>query len=51
VTFIWVSGVCTVSGDTITVTGIGSCTIQANQSGNANYSAAPAVQQTVSWSS
>ncbi len=51
VTFIWISGVCTVSGDTITVTGIGSCTIQANQAGNANYSAAPAVQQTISWSS
>jgi uncharacterized protein (TIGR03437 family) len=37
--------VCTVSGSTVTIVGAGSCTIQATQPGNGNYSAAPAVPQ------
>ncbi|WP_188054202.1 Ig-like domain-containing protein [Sphingosinithalassobacter sp. CS137] len=40
-------GVCTIAGGTVTFTGAGACTINANQAGNANYSAAPQVQQTV----
>jgi len=35
------ASICTVSGSTVTLVGAGTCTIQANQSGNANYSAAP----------
>ena len=37
------SGNCTVSGDTVTLTGAGSCTITASQAGNSNYTAAPSV--------
>jgi hypothetical protein len=37
--------VCTVSGNTVTLVAIGTCTIQASQAGNANYSAAPSVSQ------
>ncbi len=40
------TSVCTVSGATATFVGIGSCTIAADQVGNANYSAAPRVTQT-----
>src|SRR5205823_8714166 len=39
------AGVCTVSGATVTPVGAGTCTIDANQSGNANYQAAAQVQQ------
>jgi hypothetical protein len=39
------SGVCTVSGATVTFVGAGTCTINADQAGNANYHAAPQVQQ------
>jgi hypothetical protein len=39
------SGVCTVSGSTVTPVGTGTCTIDANQPGNANYQAAAQVQQ------
>jgi hypothetical protein len=39
-------GACTVSGNTVTYTGAGSCVIDANQAGNANYDAAPQVQRT-----
>ncbi|CAK0758371.1 putative High-affinity leucine-specific transport system, periplasmic binding protein LivK [Gammaproteobacteria bacterium] len=38
--------VCTVSGSTVTGITVGSCTIAANQTGNANYNAAPRVTQT-----
>jgi hypothetical protein len=41
--------VCTATGTngtTITIVGTGSCTVKANQAGNADYNAAPAVQQT-----
>jgi alpha-tubulin suppressor-like RCC1 family protein len=37
--------VCTVSGSTVTFTGVGTCTIDANQAGNANYLPAPQVTQ------
>ena len=37
---------CTVSGNTVTITAAGSCTITASQAGNSNYNAAPSVPQT-----
>ena len=40
-------GVCTVSGDSVTFKASGSCAIDANQAGNAKYSAAPQVQRTI----
>ncbi|MGN6672035.1 MAG: InlB B-repeat-containing protein, partial [Thermomicrobiales bacterium] len=41
------SGVCTISGTTVTLTGaVGSCTITAHQAGDSNYNAAPDVPQT-----
>jgi hypothetical protein len=39
------TSVCTVSGSTVTLVAVGTCTIQAAQAGNANYSAAPNVTQ------
>jgi hypothetical protein len=39
------TGVCTVSGSTVTLVVVGTCTIQATQSGNANWSAATPVNQ------
>src|ERR1019366_7028253 len=42
------TGVCTVSGSTVTFVGVGTCTINANQAGNASYSAASQVQQSFS---
>jgi Protein kinase domain len=52
VTFTLVSGigVCTLVGDTLTVILPGDCTIQANQAGNTDYSDAPPVQQTITFS-
>src|SRR5205807_650198 len=41
-------GNCTVSGNTIHLTGAGSCEIAASQGGNANYNAAPDVHRTFS---
>jgi YVTN family beta-propeller protein len=44
------SGVCNVSGtngSTVNYTAAGSCVIDANQTGNANYTAAPPVTQTI----
>jgi hypothetical protein len=41
------TGAGTISGSTLTVTGVGSFVIDANQAGNTNYSAAPQVQRTV----
>ncbi len=38
--------VCTVAGSTVTVVGGGTCSITANQAGNANYAAATSVTQT-----
>ena len=39
------TGVCTVTGSTVTIVAAGTCSITANQSGNANYAAAPQIQQ------
>jgi hypothetical protein len=39
------SGVCTVSGSTVTLVEGGTCTIKATQAGNVDYSAAPSVNQ------
>ena len=41
------SSVCTVSGTTVTMVAAGTCTIAANQAGNASYNAAPQVTQNV----
>ncbi len=38
-----VTGNCTISGTTVTITGAGSCTVTASQAGNATYNAAPNV--------
>lgn len=40
------TGNCTVSSNTVTITGAGSCTITASQGGGGNYSAAAPVDQT-----
>jgi uncharacterized protein (TIGR03437 family) len=37
--------VCTVAGITVTIVAVGTCSITANQAGNANYIAAPSVTQ------
>ena len=42
-----VSGPCTVSGFTVTFTGVGNCILAANQVGNGTYSAATEVQRTI----
>jgi sugar lactone lactonase YvrE len=39
------ASVCTVSGSTVTLAAVGTCTIQATQGGNANYAAAKPVNQ------
>jgi hypothetical protein len=39
---------CTVSGATVSFVGVGTCVVDANQAGNADYLAAPEVQQTIS---
>jgi hypothetical protein len=46
VSFTRQSGECTLSGHTVHITGGGTCTIDANQAGNANYNPAPQVQDT-----
>ncbi|MCE7951009.1 MAG: Ig-like domain repeat protein [Xanthomonadales bacterium PRO7] len=40
------AGVCSLSGSTVSFIGVGTCVIDANQAGNANYNAAPQAQQT-----
>src|SRR5207302_2931870 len=40
------TGNCTIAGNTVHITGAGSCTITAAQAGNANYNAAANVPQT-----
>jgi predicted outer membrane repeat protein len=42
------SGSCTLNSNTVHLTGIGSCTITASQSGDANYNSAPDVSRTFS---
>jgi hypothetical protein len=41
------AGVCSLSGDTVTYLAPGKCVIDANQAGNANYTAAPQVSLTI----
>jgi hypothetical protein len=47
VTFTVLSGPCSVSGATLSASQAGTCTIAANQGGNAKYSGAPQAQQSV----
>jgi hypothetical protein len=47
VAFSGTAGVCTVSGSTLTFVGAGVCAVTANQGGNANYQAAPAISSTI----
>jgi Big-like domain-containing protein/VCBS repeat protein/glucodextranase-like protein/putative Ig domain-containing protein len=39
------ASVCTMSGNTVTLVAPGNCSIQASQAGNANYAAAPSINQ------
>ncbi|HVT19110.1 MAG TPA: Ig-like domain-containing protein [Thermoanaerobaculia bacterium] len=39
------ASVCSISGSTVSFIGVGTCVIDANQAGNANYNAAPQAQQ------
>jgi hypothetical protein len=39
------SAVCSIAGSTVSFTAVGTCVVDANQAGNANYTAAPQVQQ------
>jgi hypothetical protein len=39
--------ICTLSGTTVTGVAVGSCIVAANQAGNANYSPAPQITQTI----
>jgi len=39
------TSVCSISGSTVSFIGVGTCVIDANQAGNANYNAAPQAQQ------
>jgi hypothetical protein len=39
------AAVCTIAGSTVTVTGVGTCTVNANQAGNTTYDPAPQAQQ------
>jgi hypothetical protein len=48
VTFSLISGPATLSGSTLTITGVGSIVVEADQAGNANYLAAAPVQITIS---
>jgi len=47
VAFSVVSGPATVSGNTLTITGVGTVVVAANQAGNANYAAASQVMQSI----
>ncbi|WP_433971338.1 choice-of-anchor Q domain-containing protein [Tunturiibacter lichenicola] len=47
VVFSVLSGPGTISGNTLTITGIGTVVVAVNQTGNANYTAAPQVTQSV----
>lgn len=41
------AGACSLSGGTVSFTGPGTCTVDANQAGDAGYTAAPQVQQAI----
>jgi hypothetical protein len=45
VSFSIVSGNCTITGDTVHITGAGNCKVRASQPGDANYNAAPDVDR------
>jgi hypothetical protein len=45
VSFSVTSGPCSLSGTGVTITGVGTCVVQADQAGNANYNAAPSVSR------
>jgi hypothetical protein len=47
ISFSVVSGPATVSGSTLTITGVGTVVVAANQAGNSNYSAATQVTQSI----
>ena len=47
VTFTGTSGVCFVSGNTLSITGAGSCTVTASQPGDTNYRAAQTVSRSI----
>jgi hypothetical protein len=47
VTFTLISGPAALNGDSLTFTGIGNIVVEADQAGNANCTAAPAVQRTI----
>ncbi len=47
VAFSGTAGVCTVSGTTLSFIGVGNCSVSASQTGNANYSTASTVSQTI----
>jgi hypothetical protein len=42
------AGICSISGATVSFTGVGLCVLDANQAGNANYNTAPQAQQSFS---
>ena len=42
------TSICTVTGSTVTYVAVGTCTVNANQSGNGSYTAAPQVQRSIS---
>ena len=41
------NSICSISGATVTFLAVGTCVVDANQAGNANYAAATQVQQSV----
>ena len=41
------AGACSIAAGVVSFTAAGTCVVDANQAGNANYNAAPQVQQTV----
>ena len=45
VSYMTSANVCTISGSTVTIVAVGTCTVTENQAGNANYSAATPVMQ------
>jgi hypothetical protein len=42
---VWSTNVCTLSGSTVLLIGIGTCTVIADQAGNTSYESAPSAQQ------
>lgn len=47
VTFTGTSGVCFVSGNTLSIVGAGACTVTASQAGNTNYLPAPTISRPI----